>query len=578
MTDNNNQAAASPTGEGRANSVSPTENGAWTWETDRRHRFTGFSGELEAATEFSPELLVGTSRYELFRTAGNPHGLILDHLEDLDRHRPFRDFVYKVRLGAAERWVSVSGTPIFTSGGEFAGYRGIGRDVTALVKRLAAQDDGNPEAKRAAKALNAALSATDSGVLLFDTQNRLYAFNEAMKALCGDDGDILVHGASLGEVAQSLVTSPPWRLEPESRESFVTYMTRAADASKTATVTRLADGRLLQARGNRTSEGFLVVTFADVTEPKRRETDLENARSRALKAEQIVTNVLDALPLSIIVFDADDNFVLANQTLRGRATILDPVLQPGKTLRDVVEFAHAKGIWRDTGEPEIDALYDVDKEAWIEASVERHRRASSTRTRRTEDGRWIQVSDRRLADGTFIGLRTDITELKMRESTVEENFQLLDMAIRSMDAGLAIYGPDDRLLVVNPAMNRLYPEMAAALQPGTHFRDIIAAAWRLDHPDVAREDVAASSASIVEERLRASRQAQHEFMETTRSGRTMQVRYRRTETGHLLVTRSDITDIANKDRQLDAAREASQRSGEILTEVLNLLDSGVIVY
>ena len=56
------------------------------------------------------------------------------HLEDLQAHRPFRDFVYELKGGRADcRWVLITGFPRFDGEGRFAGYRGIGRNVTALA-------------------------------------------------------------------------------------------------------------------------------------------------------------------------------------------------------------------------------------------------------------------------------------------------------------------------------------------------------------------------------------------------------------------------------------------------------------
>ena len=48
----------------------------------------------------------------------------------LNTRQPFRDLVVPVPLGRDVRWWSLSGTPKFDAGGAFAGYRGVGRDVT----------------------------------------------------------------------------------------------------------------------------------------------------------------------------------------------------------------------------------------------------------------------------------------------------------------------------------------------------------------------------------------------------------------------------------------------------------------
>ena len=60
----------------------------------------------------------------------------------------FHNFEIQRRKPSGEwMWVSVSGEPIFDKQGQFAGYRGIGRDITAQkraeaeIQRLAFYDE-----------------------------------------------------------------------------------------------------------------------------------------------------------------------------------------------------------------------------------------------------------------------------------------------------------------------------------------------------------------------------------------------------------------------------------------------------
>jgi PAS domain-containing protein len=53
------------------------------------------------------------------------------HRETLDAHLPFRDFeLARPTRDGGKRYVSVSGLPMFDKAGRFAGYRGVGRDIT----------------------------------------------------------------------------------------------------------------------------------------------------------------------------------------------------------------------------------------------------------------------------------------------------------------------------------------------------------------------------------------------------------------------------------------------------------------
>ncbi len=73
----------------------------------------------------------------------------------LDRHEPFRDFVYKRKVGDdPERVISVGGNPFFDEARRFLGYRGTARDVTEKVLAERAVH----EAKAAAEAANIAKS------------------------------------------------------------------------------------------------------------------------------------------------------------------------------------------------------------------------------------------------------------------------------------------------------------------------------------------------------------------------------------------------------------------------------------
>jgi signal transduction histidine kinase len=78
-----------------------------------------------------------------------------EHLALLDRHEPFRDFIYKRKIGDdPERVISVGGNPFFDEARRFLGYRGTARDITEKV--LAEQ--AVHEAKAAAEAANVAKS------------------------------------------------------------------------------------------------------------------------------------------------------------------------------------------------------------------------------------------------------------------------------------------------------------------------------------------------------------------------------------------------------------------------------------
>ena len=58
---------------------------------------------------------------------------------------------------------------------------------------------------------------------------------------------------------------------------------------------------------------------------------------------------------------------------------------------------------------------------------------NSSYERLNPDGRWYQVYDMRTEDGTFIGVRVDISEIKSREKALQDSMRQIDLFRHVMD-------------------------------------------------------------------------------------------------------------------------------------------------
>jgi diguanylate cyclase (GGDEF)-like protein/PAS domain S-box-containing protein len=63
----------------------------------------------------------------------------------------------------------------------------------------------------------------------------------------------------------------------------------------------------------------------------------------------------------------------------------------------------------------------------------------------------------------------------LRRAEEIERASAVEDAVESMSAGLAVYGPDDRLVACNAAYRRLYPEVGHLLVPGTTHEEVLRA-------------------------------------------------------------------------------------------------------
>ncbi|MGE3570825.1 MAG: PAS domain S-box protein [Burkholderiales bacterium] len=108
------------------------------WETDEAHRFIvrGSGSRPASQPTFVRDEWIGKARWELPYLSPDEAGWAA-HRAMLDARQPIRDFVFSRPCEeTGERFIMVSGDPVFDAVGAFLGYRGIGTDIT---ERRAAQ-------------------------------------------------------------------------------------------------------------------------------------------------------------------------------------------------------------------------------------------------------------------------------------------------------------------------------------------------------------------------------------------------------------------------------------------------------
>jgi PAS domain S-box-containing protein len=150
------------------------------------------------------------------------------------------------------------------------------------------------------------------------------------------------------------------------------------------------------------------------------------AREQQERSRNQLTEAVESVSEGFALFDADDRLVLCNR--RFRAIYPRTPMHPGIPFADLVRGAVESG--------DI-LLPPAEREAWIEARMTMRADPRDHFEIRLGDGRWIQGSDRRTADGATVGIRTDITELKRREAALSAAKEEAEIASRSKSEFLA---------------------------------------------------------------------------------------------------------------------------------------------
>ncbi|MFD2057643.1 PAS domain-containing protein [Mesorhizobium calcicola] len=499
------------------------------WQIDARRAEIGcsFRELMDASRDFDPY--------------GSDEATWQQHIADREA---------EIRAGAAgsRQFPRNDGRTLISSMAPLAGGKRLISyvDVTDMKDREAELADALEKARLA----EAVINAVKDPIFVKDDHLRFVFVNEAFAALFGQTPQ-----AMLGKPGGDFVSgSDGARFEQSERDvlasgrAYEVEENFEADGASRSRIVRKS--RVGMASGRNYVAGFLF----DISDMKRRETETEDARKH-------LASVLESLPAAVIIYDRDDKFVFANRKIQDTLPALKPVWQPGCTLREALVLGHSTGYFRNSGDPQVDTLYDDDPDRWLDAILARYRLPNSSFERLNPDGRWYQVYDMRTDDGTFIGVRVDISEIKSREKALRDSMRQIDLFRHVLDelpVAAFIKAQDLSIEFVNKAWCAI-TGLAKEEVIGRTDRQLFGAQDADGYSDDDTEVAVTGAVKEVEEPV------------THRDGTVRQLMTRKSRlvaldgSVHLVGSSTDITDVKGRERAL----EESMRENEVFRSLID---------
>jgi diguanylate cyclase (GGDEF)-like protein/PAS domain S-box-containing protein len=316
--------------------------------------------------------------------------------------------------------------------------------------------------------LDAAMNNMAQGLAMFDPEHRVIIANSRYAEIYDLPAELTKPGTSLSEILACRMANGEFagaKLEEVHR----IFVSRLGDRQVWQHTIELPNGACISVSLRRMGNDCLVSTHQDVTELQKAEKTAMDARalaeraaSEARVAHTRLLEALDVVPEGIVLFDADDRFIMWNRRyveMYGHSTIA-----AGKSFAEVLREGLARGQYPEAAGRE---------EAWLADRLVRHANQKNSHEQRLASGRWVRVEERRTADGGAIGVRIDITELKRREDELRAQKLQFEMALTSLSQGLCVFDADERLVMCNEPYLRMYGLSRENVHPGTPVRDIL---------------------------------------------------------------------------------------------------------
>ncbi|MDO8975103.1 PAS-domain containing protein [Reyranella sp.] len=408
------------------------------------------------------------------------------------------------------------------------------------------------------------------GIALFDADRRIVHINKAAQDFLGvgpvlpgmKAEDILLARQAAGDVA--VVEGETLTIDQRMARIFVPEGSRFERA--------LANGRHGEVVFRPLAGRQTLCICRDITEHKRRQRELQDARDALADAHRLTSTILDTMPDGVALFDADRRLAYVNDALHKHMVLPGKeAIRLGMSMEEIARSRIAAG----------ETIVETDHTLSAEARVELALKPGGNRfIRELATGRHVEFIFQPVGDGRTLGIYRDITELKQRERDLEqahaetqEARELMEAVLGSMRDGVALFG-DGRILYGNPALARNF-DFADRFDP-CGMKIVEALAILEAAGDRMVENGVLLSTEERAQRILAGHPATYE--RELPSGRHIEYRFERLPDGRTVGHYRDITARKRREAQLEQAHAETTKTRALLSEVLDNMTDGLVLF
>lgn len=275
-------------------------------------------------------------------------------------------------------------------------------------------DERTRELERHSSVLRATFDNMGHGVVMFDRDRRMVAWNHRFQELLDLPDDRVGPNVTFDDFIRFL--GERGEFGPCDVNEEVGRRLASLDRSFTDERTR-PNGTVLEVRRNPVPGGGFVSIYADVTGQRNAQALVELARAR-------LTDAIESISDGFALWDNEDRLVIFNSRCQDLLAVPD-LFVVGTRFEELLRAFSSSGRY--------DQSQGGDPAAWLEERLSLHRNPPSACELHLASGRWLRVSEFRTREGGTVTIWADITAAKQRERELEAARDTAAEASRTME-------------------------------------------------------------------------------------------------------------------------------------------------
>ena len=308
-----------------------------------------------------------------------------------------------------------------------------------------------------------------------------------------------------------------------------------------------ADGRYLEAVMAPTPSGGSVAVATDIS---KRMNAIKDAQAQRMIAERVLENMGEGL----MMIDADGRIAAFNQRVlkyydisqRQAAGLI------GQEYAGVLRYLYLK-TFNDPERYEIAIANTKRRDTFSEDDV-------------LPNGRTLEVRHMPMAEGGYVKVYLDVTEMRRAASELQRQKEIADQALENMGEGLMMIDADGRIAAFNQRVLRYYDisQREAARLIGQEYAGVLRYLYLKKYNDPEQYEIAIAD---------TERQDVFSVDETLPNGRILEVRQSPMAEGGYVKVYLDVTEMRRSASELQRQKEIADLTMENMGEGIMMVDA-----